>query len=259
MTSKLPRFDIAAGALARGGADQLVRPLPGLLDRLVADSDEAKAHHDVAARYGEQRTRVAGLREAIVKAEAKDAAAERSALAKGTRVPKPTAPVIEDELAEAERQLGVLDSLVGEYAASLLRVVVEHLPEALEQGQAVLDAALADVREAIDRAVATLSAANEAAAEYGWVVGLDKTGHAYAFTAGRGVQLLPSVQQALAGASAGFDYDLQRRAEVVDEIEREAQADAARRLSPGTTVWQAGQTFVVDDAGELVPAEGGER
>jgi chromosome segregation ATPase len=255
MTQKLPRFDIAAGALARGGADQLVRPLPPLLARLVAESDEARAHASVAARYGEQRTKVAGLREAITKAKATDAERERQALAKGRRPAKQQAPGLEDELAEAEWQLGVLDGLVAEYAASLLRVAVVHLPEASEQAQRSLDSALADVRDSIENAAATLQTANEAAAEFGWLVTLASEGHVHAFNSGgKNAQILPSVTEALARARASFDNDLLRRAEWREEVARQREFEDSR-LAPGTVIWQEGRALVASESGELVPVE----
>jgi hypothetical protein len=258
-TSKLPRFDIAAGALARSGADRLVRPLPPVLARLVEDTEEAKAHAGVSARYSAARTRVAGLREAIVAAKAKDAAGERAALGRGTKPPKQQAPALEDELADAERQLGILDGLVVEYAGTLLKRAVECLPEALEQAQRSLDSALADVRNAIDSAVTTLASANESAAELGWLRTLAGEGLVHAYIGGKSATVLPSVSEALARASAAFDYDLERRVEWREEVERQREFEESR-LPDGTHVWKDGRSYVVvGDRGELVEVEDAER
>jgi hypothetical protein len=252
-TSKLPRFDIAAGALARSGADRLVRPFPPLLARLVEDTDEAKAHAGVSARYGEARTRVAGLREAIVTAKAKDAAGERAALGKGTKPPKQQAPALEDELVEAERQLGLLDGLVVEYAGTLLKRAVECLPEALEQARRSLDSALVD--DAIDSAVTTMASANEAGAVAGWLGMLAAEGHIHAFTGGKNAQVLPMTQESLARARAGFDYDLQRREEWRQDVARQREAEERLPLPPGALVWSGGKSYIADGKGGLTEVE----
>jgi hypothetical protein len=252
--AKLPAFDVAAGALARSGADRLVRPLPPPLARLVEDSDAAKAHHDVGARYSEARTRVAGIREALVKAKRRDEERLRDSLARGTRQPKAQAPGLESQLEEAEHKLQLLDGLVVEYATGLLRVAVERLPEALEESERRLDAALAGVRESLENALASLAAANEAAAEHDWLVGLKVRGHVHPYGGGSKTQILPGVTESLARARQAFDGDLAQREEFQEEASRHRAHEQAS-LAPGQLVWANGRSYRVVENGELEEVE----
>jgi hypothetical protein len=260
MTSRLPRFDTAAGALVRSGADRLVRPLPPTLVRLLAETDEAKAHADVAERFSQARTKATATREALAQEQRRDEDRLRDSLAKGTKEPKPQAPAVEAELEDAERKLRLLDGLVIEYATALLREAVERLPEALKESQGTLDAALDGVRESLENAVATLALANEAAAEHGWLVGLNEHGHNYPFSGGKSTQVLPGVSEALARARQAFDGDLERQEDRREETRREREVEERLPLPPGAEVWKDGKTFrVIGEKGELQEVEEVER
>ena len=251
---KLPRFQPLSGATGRGKTDRLVRPLAPVLARLVDDTDQARAHADVAGRYSEMRTRVQALREELVRVRRRDAEKERAALAAGKPVAKPSAPKVEDELREAERQLAVLDELVVEYADGLLAVAVKELPAAIEQAEQTVEAALDAVGAKIDEALDALEAANAATAERGWVAMLSKSGVVYPFAAG-GTQALPTAREALARARLSFKEDMRLRAEHLADREREKEFGYAQKHPEGQEVWMNGRSYRADGKGGLVEVE----
>jgi hypothetical protein len=243
-----PRFEETLSGHLSG--DRYVRPISPRLAALVAATPEGVHHANLAERWGQLRTRIAGLAEAVEKAKAADAEGERKAVAAGRRSSKRKAPDLEAELEEAREQLLTLQALLRESAYELLRASIAFLPEASEAADAAAEQALDEVRAALELARARVDEAGALAAESGWIGELAEFGHVHAWS-GRAANPVPRTRQAIAQALAMFDEDkfvVSKRREEGERLREHAEQE---RLPPGTTIWKAGRTLRVGESGEL--------
>jgi hypothetical protein len=254
-SKRLPRFKVN-----RRGADGLVRAVPPILLDLGSELEEVQRHENLAAKYGESRTKLVALSTALEAAKRHDLAEERAAAETGRKRKPSKAEKVEEQIEEQRREVEVLSQLVEESARQLLAAVVPLLPAAAEQTEQATEAALVAAHDALVAAQAHFEAANTAATERAWVATLLAEGEAHPWSSAPRATPAPRAMAAVGAALAALADDRQRAVEARAHTAAERAAESRLKVPPGARVWRVGEPdAVVTETGELVEVEEVER
>jgi hypothetical protein len=247
----LPRFDFQS---RRPDPDRLVRPLPDVLAELVAGTEAAQKHAQIAESYSAARTRAAACAEKLRDAERKDLEAERAAIAQGHSVPKAKAPGLADELARARRQVAVATGLLTEAAEALLVAAVPYFSQAAERAGSDAEQALAELADALNALEQRFVETAELFATAGTLAKLNASGELDLY-APRRADPVPRASGSVRQAVALLREERDERHARLAQMERERAHELKLGLPPGTQVWREGQTLIVGESGELEAVE----
>jgi hypothetical protein len=198
---------------------QLLRPVPTMVADAVGEPSER--HEQLARRYGEVRARLVATRARVDDVARADEEAARRAIAQGKPMPKAKLPSVQDELAEAERELAIVTELVRPSAETLLAAALEVAADVEAKAQADADEAIETVLDHLRSAREALGVAATLRYASAWCAQLRESATVAPFTtrtaASRG-------GQAIVSAIAQIQDDEQRRVEAVEEYAREKAA-----------------------------------